>query len=337
MKTQILTPGDIDTAANIIKHGGLVAMPTETVYGLAADATDKEAVRKIYSAKGRPSDNPLIVHVSSIDEIPPLVTDFSEKARKLAQAFFPGPLTLVMPRSDKIPREISGGLDTVAIRMPSNPIARELIKKSGVPLAAPSANLSGSPSPTTAQHVIDDLKGRIDAIIDGGASDVGLESTVLTLATDTPRLLRPGGVTPEQIEAVIGKIDIDPAVINPLKEGEKVHSPGMKYKHYSPKANVTLIRGSDESYYNHVNSNKLGDTVALCYDEDLTHIEIPVIAYGKRDDYSAQAKRLFDALRQADAHGYKTVLARCPGMDGVGLAVFNRLIRAAGFEVIELA
>ena len=219
----------------IIKKGGIVAMPTETVYGLAADALNGEAVAKIFKAKGRPMDNPLIVHISDIKQIDMLVAEFSDKAKKLAEKFWPGPLTIVLPKSDIIPDEVSAGLSTVAIRFPSHPIAHELIAKSS-PIAAPSANLSGSPSPTTVRHVLADMDGRIDAIIDGGDCEVGVESTVITLTEDVPTLLRPGGVTLEQLRAEIGEVKVHPAVLKSLGKGMKASSPGMKYKHYSPKA-----------------------------------------------------------------------------------------------------
>ena len=337
MNTLILNENQTDIAARIIKNGGLVAMPTETVYGLAANALDPDAVRNIYAAKGRPSDNPLIVHVAAVEDIYPLVTEFCDKAKKLIDAFCPGPLTIVFPKSDIIPKEISGGLDTVAIRFPSHPIARKLIQNAGVPLAAPSANLSGSPSPTDCRHVIRDLSGRIDAIIDGGRCAVGVESTVITLVDpEKPVLLRPGGITLEMLQDVIGDVTVDPAVLSPLKGNAKAASPGMKYKHYSPKANVILVKCDDKKYYEFVNSKANTESAALCYEEDVPYINIPYITYGNKDDYSRQAKKLFTALRRIDDMGYKTVYGRCPGTDGVGLAVYNRLIRAAGFEVVEL-
>ena len=255
MKTLILNENEIEKAADIIKNGGLVAMPTETVYGLAANALDGKAVAKIFKAKGRPMDNPLIVHISDISQIYPLVREFPDKARILAEKFWAGPLTIILPKSDIIPDEVSAGLDTVAIRFPSNKIAQALISKS-MPLAAPSANLSGSPSPTNARHVFDDMNGRIDAIIDGGECEVGVESTVITLATDTPRLLRPGGITVEQLREAIGDVIIDDAVLNPLKSGEKAASPGMKYKHYAPKAHIILLEGSDSDFIEYVNARK---------------------------------------------------------------------------------
>ena len=225
MKTLLLTADQTDKAAEIIKRGGLVAMPTETVYGLAADAFNGQAVADIFRAKGRPMDNPLIVHISSLSQMDRIVREFPEKAKALADRFWPGPLTIILPRSDSIPPEVSAGLDTVAVRYPSHPVAQQLISAS-CPLAAPSANLSGSPSPTTAAHVMSDMDGRIDAVIDGGDCEVGVESTVITLACPIPRILRPGGITAEQIREVIGDIEIDPAVIKPLAEGQKAASPG---------------------------------------------------------------------------------------------------------------
>ena len=251
MKTLLLNKNEIDIAADIIKNGGIVAMPTETVYGLAADALNGEAVAKIFKAKGRPMDNPLIVHISDIKQIDMLVSEFPDKAKKLAEKFWPGPLTIVLPKSDIIPDEVSAGLSTVAIRFPSHPVAHELIAKSS-PIAAPSANLSGSPSPTTVRHVLADMDGRIDAIVDGGDCEVGVESTVITLAEDVPTLLRPGGVTLEQLRAEIGEVKVHPAVLKSLGKGMKASSPGMKYKHYSPKAEVILLRGSEQGFCEYI-------------------------------------------------------------------------------------
>ena len=328
---------DIKIAGKILKNGGLVGMPTETVYGLAADALNPEAVAKIFMAKGRPGDNPLIVHISDITDIEKfgLAKNFSEKAQALAKAFWPGPLTIVVPKGDSIPKEVSGGLDTVAIRFPKHPVAQKIIKSAQTPLAAPSANISGSPSPTTAKHVLDDLKGKIDAVLDGGSCDVGVESTVITVATKTPRLLRPGGVTAREIEKVIGKIDIDDAVFHQLLRGQKVASPGMKYKHYSPKAKVVLLKG--ESFTDYVSENADENILALCYDEDIDNLHIPYLSLGDKNDYEQQAQRLFDVLRKIDEMpNIELVYARCPQIKGVGMAVYNRLIRAAGFEVKDL-
>ena len=335
MKTLMLNENDMEKAAQIIKSGGLVAMPTETVYGLAANALDGKAVAKIFKANGRPMDKPLMVHISDISQIYPLVSEFPEKAKVLAEKFWPGPLTVILPKSKIIPDEVSAGLDTVAVRFPSNKTTQKLISLS-MPLAAPSANLSGSPSPTNARHVYDDMNGRIDAIIDGGECEVGVESTVITLATDIPRLLRPGGITVEQLRDAIGEVIIDDAVLNPLKSGEKAASPGMKYKHYAPKAHIILLEGSDENFIKYVNEHKSDGTAALCYDEDIEKLEVPNIPIGHADDYEMQSHKLFSSLRNADEQGFKTVYAHCPKTEGMGLAVYNRIIRAAGFEVKEI-
>ena len=341
MKTQLFTntPENIIKTAEILKKGGLAAIPTETVYGLAADALNGEAVAKIFAAKGRPMDNPLIVHVAEFEDIErfALVREIPEAAKKLAKAFWPGPLTIIMKKGGVIPDEVSAGLDTVAIRLPSHPSARAIIKAADTPLAAPSANLSGSPSPTTAQHVMSDLNGKIDAVFDGGACGVGVESTVITLAEDTPRLLRPGKVTLEELREVLGEVELDSAVLNKLKDGQKAASPGMKYKHYAPKANVILLKCTDDEFINYVNRCGGSGVAALCCDEDARKLCVKYISLGKRNDYEAHAQRLFDSLRRIDGYGnIVTVYTRLPSTDGVGLAVYNRLIRAAGFEVIDL-
>ena len=339
MKTQVLDKSQVDIAAQILKNGGVVGIPTETVYGLAADALNGEAVKKIFQAKGRPMDNPLIVHIADYSDIEKynLVSEIPESAEKLAKAFWPGPLTIIMKRTDVIPPEVSAGLDTVAIRFPAHPLAQQIIKAAGTPLAAPSANLSGSPSPTTAKHVLNDMDGRIDAVLDGGASEVGVESTVITLAAEVPRVLRPGGVTVEELREVLGEVEVDDAVIHQLKEGAVAASPGMKYKHYAPKANVLLLKGSDEAYISYVNAHAADDVCALCCDEDLLLLKVKTVSLGRRGDYLTHARHLFDCLRRIDENKtIRTVYSRLPSVEGVGLAVYNRLIRAAGFEVIDL-
>ncbi len=339
MQTQLLDANDpqaIQTAARILKDGGLVGIPTETVYGLAANALDGAAVAKIFIAKGRPMDNPLIVHISDISQLDRLVKQVPESAKKLAERFWPGPLTMIMPKSDIIPDEVSAGLPTVAIRFPSHPVAKALIDAAGLPLAAPSANLSGHPSPTTAAHVMNDLSGKVEAVLDGGACGVGVESTVITLAVNPPRLLRPGGITLEQLRGVLGTVDLDSAVLNPLAKGVRAASPGMKYKHYSPKANVIILDGSFSAYKNYVNQHNKEGTAALCYNGENGELSVPAVCYGGENDCSEQARELFDALRRLDEMNAETVYARCPEPEGVGLAVYNRLIRAAGFEVIHL-
>ncbi len=337
METKLLKKNNINMAAQIIKEGGVVAIPTETVYGLAADALNGEAVAKIFEAKGRPMDNPLIVHIGDLSDIDRLVSKIPEQTYRLAKAFWPGPLTIIMPKSDLIPDEVSAGLNTVAIRYPSHILAKEVIRKSGTVLAAPSANLSGSPSPTTALHVYTDLNGKIDAILDGGKCSVGIESTVITLATKPPRLLRPGGITREQIEKVIGKIEVDDAVLNELKQDEVASSPGMKYKHYSPRAKVIIVKDYKNKYIEYVNNKASSNVGALCYDEDVSLLKVKTYSIGKKQDVNAYAENLFAQLRKIDEDSINTVYARCPDINGVGMAVYNRLIRAAGFEVITLA
>ena len=341
METKIFkinSPDDenIKAVGEILRNGGLAAIPTETVYGLAGNALDGSCAEKIFKAKGRPSDNPLIVHISNFSQWAPLVKEIPEEAKALADAFWPGPLTIILPRSELIPKEVSGGLDTVAVRMPENEIALAVIESAGVPLAAPSANLSGKPSPTCAAHVIDDMTGRIEAIVDSGDCNVGVESTVLSLATYPPRLLRPGQVTPEMLTEVLGEIEIDDAVFDKLLDGQEAASPGMKYKHYSPDASVVLVKSSFDAFAEYVNSRAAEGTVALCFEGEEKALSVPCVTYGKRNDPSSQAKHIFDALRTVDKIGAKQVFARFPENEGMGLAVFNRLLRAAAFNIIEL-
>ncbi len=334
METKILSTSeyDIALAGKILADGGLVAFPTETVYGLGANALDENAVRNIYKAKGRPSDNPLIVHVSKKEDIAPLVKEITPKAQALIDKFFPAPLTIILPKSNIIGSVVSGGLDTVAVRMPENEIARAVIKASGCPIAAPSANTSGLPSPTRAKYVIDDMSGKIDAIIDGGDCEFGVESTVITLASDVPTILRPGAVTKEMLEAVIGEVEVASAVLEGMAENETAVSPGMKYKHYAPNARVMIVNADKNTYERFVNSRK--DAYALCFEGD--EVTVPRLTFGRENDDLSQARELFDALRRLDEMGAKKVYARIPSTEGVGMAVYNRLIRAAAFCIIDL-
>jgi len=338
MKTQQLSssPEDIRLAGEILREGGLVAIPTETVYGLAANALDGGAVSAIFAAKGRPQDNPLIVHISRLEQLENIVSEVPEDALALAAQYWPGPLTIVMPKSGIIPDEVSCGLDTVGVRMPSHEVARAIIDAAGVPLAAPSANLSGSPSPTTAAHVTNDMDGRINAVVDGGECAFGLESTVVSVCGDVPQLLRPGAVTPEMIRSATGRVDINSAVLNDLAEGEKAASPGMKYKHYSPKAKIRILRGSRQAYLDYCAAHADEGVFALCFEGDGQALNIPYIEYGREDDLLSQAHGLFAALRELDARGAKLAYARCCEPEGVGLAVYNRLLRSAGFDVTVL-
>ena len=318
-------------ARRLINDGEVVGIPTETVYGLAANALDEDAVKKIFVAKGRPSDNPLIVHIAKFDDLEPLVLEIPEKVKIMAEHFWPNALTMIMKKSDKVSNVVSGNLDTVAVRMPKSDYARAIIEACGCPLAAPSANLSGSPSPTNAKYVFDDMNGRIPLIIDGGSSEIGVESTVISFAEDPPRLLRPGGVTLEEMTELIGEIIVDDAVLNKLQDGAVAASPGMKYKHYAPSADITIIKSDFETFKSLCESEN--NVTALCFDGENEKLSCPAVTYGKENDGFSQSARLFDALRELDEMGAGKVLARCPETKGMGLAVYNRLIRAAGFKI----
>ena len=321
----------LSLSAELLKNGEVVGIPTETVYGLAANAFDEDAVKKIFIAKGRPSDNPLIVHIAKFEDLAPLVREIPEKVKVMAEKFWPAPLTMIMKKSDRISNVVSGNLDTVAVRMPKSEAARAIIKNCGLPLAAPSANLSGSPSPTNAKYVFEDMNGRIPLIIDGGSCEIGVESTVISFAENPPRLLRPGGVTLEEMTAVIGEIVVDDAVLNKLEEGAVASSPGMKYKHYAPKADITLIKSTFEEFKAFIENQ--ADVTALCFDGEGKKLSCPFVEYGDISDGYSQSSRLFDALRELDEMGAKKVYARCPDTKGMGLAVYNRLIRSAGFKI----
>ena len=324
----------INAAAEILKADGIVAIPTETVYGLAASAYSDTAISKVFAAKGRPQDNPLIVHISDMQMLSDVVSEFSSTAKALAEKFWPGPLTMVLPKGEKVAPSVSKGLSTVAVRMPSNKVALEVIKATGQPLAAPSANLSGSPSPTTADHVITDLDGRIDAVIMSGNCEVGLESTVVSLASNPPRLLRPGFVTAEELKEVLSDLVVDKAVLEELQKGEKAASPGMMYKHYSPKTEVFLVEAEAEEFISFVNGKE--NCAAVCFAEEQGKITVPSLSLGPKENNKNQAQNLFSLLRECDTLGVQTVFVHAPKKDGVGLAVYNRLIRAAGFKVIKL-
>ncbi len=332
-----VSPQSLAQAAELLRQGQVVGMPTETVYGLAANALDGAAVARIFAAKGRPQDNPLIVHVDSVAMWETVVEHLTPAARRLIDAFCPGPLTIILPRGKRVADEVCAGLDTVAVRMPSHPAARALIKACGLPLAAPSANLSGSPSPTTAAHVLGDMDGRIPLILDGGDCGVGVESTVVTLAGEQPVLLRPGYITHEQLEQVLGcPVQLAHAVTHQLAAGEKAASPGMKYKHYAPRADVTILQGDLAQYRAFLQQHAAEGVWALCFEGEEEGLPVPAVTYGLAADDATQAHALFGALRRLDEVGAKTVYARCPSETGVGLAVYNRLLRAAAFRVVAL-
>ncbi len=328
-------------AADCIRAGGLVVFPTETVYGLGGNALDAEAAKKIYAAKGRPSDNPLIIHIADVDWAE-AYCHTTELFYRLATAFWPGPLTMILPKRDCIPNSVTGGLDTVAVRLPSDPIANALIRLSGVPIAAPSANLSGHPSPTTKEHVIGDLSGRVDMILAGEPSEIGLESTVIKLEGDDVIVLRPGGITYENLCDLLGEehVRIDRIVTEKVTGEFKPLSPGMKYRHYAPNASVVLLHGEETQITDFLQSHRCDPDVGfLVYEEEYETLPASrTLHMGRRDDPAMQAHRLFSCLRQFDEiPRIKTVYARIPSREGIGLAVYNRLAKAAGFTVLDLS
>lgn len=332
MHTELCQADDasIRRAAALLRAGELVAFPTETVYGLGADALNGAAAARIFAAKGRPADNPLIAHIAGESGLAGLIAgEPCACARKLMRAFWPGPMTLIFPKSPRVPREVTAGLDTVAVRMPSHPVARALIRAAQTPIAAPSANRSGRPSPTTAAHVLEDMEGRIPLILDGGPCEVGLESTVVDVTGARPRILRPGGVTLEMLEGVVGDVDVDEGVLHQLQAGSQARSPGMKYKHYAPKGEVTIVTGP-----------RAAQEIARLYDAADGRAAILAFSqadYGARRVYRLKNApgELFAALRQLDEDGMETIYAEDVPTAGVGLAVMNRLMRAAAFRVVE--
>ena len=341
MRTQLLKADEssLKLAAELLKDGQVVGIPTETVYGLGADALNETAVRAIFAAKERPADNPLIVHVADFAELEPLC-HVNDMARKLNEAFWPGPLTMILPKKDIVPTVVTAGLESVAIRMPSHPVAQRIIRLSGCPIAAPSANRSGRPSPTQAQHVFEDMDGRIPLIIDGGDSDVGVESTVVSLTGDTAVVLRPGGITPEMIAAVLGECEVADSVMRPLREGEEAPSPGMKHKHYAPKAPMTLYAGQTAQVARRIcaeydTAKEDGEALILA-----AHDHLPL--YGDRHVFdlgptaASAAHALFAALRYADTLGVHRVFSEAYPEEGVGLALMNRMARAAGFDIVHV-
>lgn len=339
MKTQLLRtdrPSDIALAAELICDGKLVAIPTETVYGLGANGLNEEAVLHIFEAKGRPQDNPLILHISEPKELEKYCHDIPAQAWLLAERFWPGPLTIVLPVRDVVPKRTTANLDTVAIRCPKTEATRELIRLAGVPVAAPSANRSGKPSTTTAQHVLHDMDGRIDAILDGGACEVGVESTIVDLTGERPRLLRPGKVTPEELAAVLGELEIDRAIVGQIDNDAVVRAPGMKYKHYAPQAEVRIIAGSAEAASRYIHAHFSDGDAVLCFDEELRLFQdCSPISYGSKHDLDSLSAGLFAALRELDRPEIHNVFARCPEGGGVAYAIANRLKKAAAFRIIN--
>ncbi len=339
--TQLLQPNEsaIELAAQLIKDGNVVGIPTETVYGLAANALDESAVKKIFAAKNRPCDNPLIAHISDMDMMKFLCDEVPKNALLLAKAFWPGPLTFVIKRGGTVCNAMCANLDTIAVRMPSHNVALSIINCAGVPLGAPSANVSGRPSPTAAAHVMLDMQGKIPLVIDGGECKVGLESTVVSLAEETPIILRPGVITKAQIESVLNEnVLLADSITSPTETGEKVLSPGMKYKHYAPNAEMVLIKGNKQQFCTYVNTKVTNEhgSFALCFDGEEQMLQCPCIAFGKQNNESCLAKNLFAALRDLDEKKAQKIYAHCPAENGVGLAVYNRMLRAAAFKVVNL-
>lgn len=341
MKTILFHPerdaDAIPQAAAILRRGGLLGIPTETVYGLGADALNETAVRHIFEAKGRPQDNPLIIHVPDASWLERYCREVPETAYRLAERFWPGPLTMILPRRENVPLQTTGGLETVGVRCPDHPVTRAIIEAAGVPVAAPSGNTSGRPSPTTAGHMAEDMDGKIDGIVDGGPCAVGVESTIIDLTCTPPRLLRPGGVTLEQLRDALGEVEVDPAVTRLMGAGEQPKAPGMKYRHYAPKAPVTVVTGDPAASAAFIRAHLPAGAGVICFTEykDLFPGR-SIHDLGSAHDKAEQARRVFDALREFDHETVTEIYAQCPDPAGLGLAVSNRLKKAAGFHVIEV-
>ena len=336
VQTIRLTGEQTGAAADILRQGGLVGIPTETVYGLGADGLNPEAVEQIFAAKGRPQDNPLILHIPSEQWLERYCDPIPPAAYALARRFWPGPLTMILRRKPVVPDVVTAGLDTVGMRCPAHPVTRAIIAAAGVPVAAPSGNTSGRPSPTTAAHMLEDMDGKIDAIVDGGACQVGVESTIVDLTLTPPRLLRPGGVTLEELEQVLGEVEVDPAVTRLLGAGERPRAPGMKYRHYAPKAPVTVVRGDPAAGARYIRRHIADADGVICFNEFVPLFEgHPVEPIGPAADQAEQARRIFDALRYFDGTPVTHIWAQCPEAEGLGLAISNRLNKAAGFHIIQ--
>lgn len=341
--TQVYQPTEdaIRLAARVLREGGLVGMPTETVYGLAANALDENAVRAIFAAKGRPADNPLIVHVASPEDAEPLC-HISDAARALMARFCPGPLTLLMPKKPTVPAVTNAGLPSVAIRIPSHPVCQQLLRVCRLPIAAPSANTSGKPSPTTAMHVYHDLKGKLPVILDGGECQVGLESTVIDMTGEIPTVVRPGGITPEMLLTVLPEVRVADSVLRPLQKGEKILSPGMMYTHYAPNGQLTMVRGAQANVercclQKYAEAKAAGRSVRiLAFDEHLpAYRDAEALSIGRLSELETVSHRLFALLRELDDEGVELMYTEIPPAEGLGLAIMNRLSRAAGFRTID--
>lgn len=332
----------LQEAGEILRQGGLVAFPTETVYGLGGDALNPQSSRKIYAAKGRPSDNPLIIHIASMEALPLIVKEVNDKVRKVAESFWPGPLTIILPKSDAVPEETTGGLQTVAVRLPSHPVARRLIECAGGYVAAPSANVSGKPSPTLAKYVIEDMDGRIDMIIDGGEVGIGLESTIVDLTVEPPQILRPGYITQEMLNEVLGVVDVDKTILD-NSSGQAPKAPGMKYRHYAPKGDLTIVTGDAADVVAYINAQAAEFTASgkkvgiIASEEVLQQYRAAIVKnIGNRTDETAIARNLYRILREFDEEGAEIIFSEAFDDGGMGQAIMNRLLKAAGHKVINL-
>jgi L-threonylcarbamoyladenylate synthase len=337
METQRLTAHDIERAAGILTSGGLLGIPTETVYGLGANGLNPDAVHAIFEAKGRPQDNPLILHIPSEDWLERYCGDIPATAYALAARFWPGPLTMILKRKPVVPNVVTAGLDTVGMRCPDCAVTRAVITAAGVPVAAPSGNASGRPSPTTAAAMLEDMDGKIEAILDDGPCAVGVESTIIDLTVIPPRLLRPGGVTLEELEETLGEVEVDEAVRRLMAPGEQPKAPGMKYRHYAPKAPVTVVKGEPSCTAAYIQLKLQQGSGVICFDEFKDSFpDHPVETIGPAADPAAQARHIFEALRAFDHLDVTDIWAQSPSDEGIGLAVTNRLNKAAGFHIVEL-
>lgn len=329
-------------AGKIIRRGGLVAFPTETVYGLGGDAMNRESSRKIYAAKGRPSDNPLIIHIWRFEDIRKIVSQLPPEAEKIAGAFWPGPLTMILPKAEGVPRETTGGLDTVAVRLPSNKIAQRFIEYSGGYVAGPSANLSGKPSPTAAKYVVEDMSGRIDMIIDGGEGEIGLESTIIDLTVSPPQILRPGYVTKEMLSGILGEVDTDVTIMDG-DSGQAPRAPGMKYRHYAPRGELLIVEGKPQRVIDYINSHAAADKAAgektgiICTEECMEQYRADCVkCVGSRSREDSIARNLYAVLREFDDENVTRIYSESFAVDGIGQAIMNRLLKAAGHHVVKL-
>ena len=331
------TKENIEKAAEIIRRGGLLGIPTETVYGLGANALNADACRRIYEAKGRPQDNPLIIHVPDASWLSRYCEKVPESAYRLAEAFWPGPLTMILPKKEIVPYRTTGGLETVGVRCPNHPVTLAVIAAADVPIAAPSGNTSGRPSPTSAADMLEDMDGKIDGIFDGGPCGVGVESTIIDLTCQPPRLLRAGGLPLEELERVLGTVLVDKCITQLMTDGERPRAPGMKYRHYAPKAPVTVVTGDGKKSAAYIAAHAPEGAGVICFSEFRAQFPGCVVhELGPEGDKSEQARRVFDALREFDATDVTEIFAQCPDDAGLGLAIGNRLKKAAGFHVVEV-